>query len=242
MRIGFDLDGVLADLHTPFVQTAIKLFPNLDARAVGAADIGASPPDETHEPPADAPAPPSDVVLDREQTRAVWRVLTGTNDFWAGLQEIEPGAIARLAQLADARRWEIIFLTSRPKSAGRTVQRQSQQWLDRHGFPHPSLYVVHSSRGRIADALHLDVVVDDRPDNCLDVVLESKAGAVLVWRGPQSTVPSSARRLGIAVVSTVGACLDALVQAQESDAEGGVIDRLRRLFGLRTRSASPLRR
>ncbi len=80
----------------------------------------------------------------------------------------------------------------------------------------------------------LDVVVDDRPDNCLDVVLESKAGAVLVWRGPQSTVPSSAKRLGIAVVSTVGACLDALVQAQESDAEGGVIDRLRRLFGLRT--------
>jgi hypothetical protein len=242
MRIGFDLDGVLADLHTPFVQTAIKLFPNLDARVVAAADIGASPPDEAHEPPADAPAPPSDVVLDREQTRAVWRVLMSTNDFWAGLQEIEPGAIARLAQLADARRWEIIFLTSRPKSAGRTVQRQSQQWLDRHGFPHPSLYVVHSSRGRIADALHLDVVVDDRPDNCLDVVLESKAGAVLVWRGPQSTVPSSARRLGIAVVSTVGACLDALVQAQESDAEGGIIDRLRRLFGLRTRSASPLRR
>lgn len=242
MRIGFDLDGVLADLHTPFVQTAIKLFPNLDARAVGAADIGASPPDEAPEPPADAPAPPSDVVLNREQTRAVWRVLTGTNDFWAGLQEIEPGAIARLAQLADARRWEVIFLTSRPKSAGRTVQRQSQQWLDRHGFPHPSLYVVHSSRGRIADALQLDVVIDDRPDNCLDVVLESKAGAVLVWRGPQATVPSSARRLGIAVVSTVGACLDALVQAQESDAEGGIIDRLRRLFGLRTRSASPLRR
>ena len=91
MRIGFDLDGVLADLHTPFVQTAVRLFPNLDARVVGAADIGASPPDEVHEPPADAPAPPSDVVLDREQTRAVWRVLTGTNDFWAGLQEIEAG-------------------------------------------------------------------------------------------------------------------------------------------------------
>ena len=97
MRIGFDLDGVLADLHTPFVQTAIKLFPNLDASVVGAADIGASPPDDAHEPPADAPAPPADVVLDREQLRAVWRVLTGTNDFWAGLQEIEAGAIARLA-------------------------------------------------------------------------------------------------------------------------------------------------
>jgi hypothetical protein len=182
------------------------------------------------------------VVLDRDQTSAVWRVMMGTNDFWAGLQEIEPKAIARLAELADARRWEIMFLTSRPKSAGRTVQRQSQQWLEQNGFPQPSLFVVHSSRGRIAEALQLDVVVDDRPDNCLDVVLESKAGAILVWRGPQATVPTSAKRLGIAVVSTVGACLDALVRAQESDAEGGVIDRLRRLFGLKTRSASPLRR
>ena len=242
MRIGFDLDGVLADLHTPFVQTAIKLFPHLDARVVSAADVGASPPDEAQDSPSDAPSPPSGVALDREQTKAVWRVLMGTTDFWAGLQEIEPKAIARLAELADTRHWEIIFLTSRPKSAGRTVQRQSQQWLERSGFPQPSLYVVQTSRGRIADALQLDVVVDDRPDNCLDVVLESKAGAILVWRGPQATVPASAKRLGIAVVSTVAECLDALVKAQESDAEGGVIDRLRRMFGLKTRSASPLRR
>ena len=49
-------------------------------------------------------------------------------------------------------------------------------------------------------------------------------------------------RLGIAVVSTVSACLDALVQAQEAATDDGVIDRLRRLFGLRTRTASPLRR
>jgi hypothetical protein len=54
MRIGFDLDGVLADLHTPFVQTATRLFPNLDAGVVRAADIGASPPDDGEEPSAEA--------------------------------------------------------------------------------------------------------------------------------------------------------------------------------------------
>ena len=86
------------------------------------------------------------------------------------------------------------------------------------------------------------MVIDDRPENCLGIVLESKAGAVLVWRGPQASVPTSAKRLGIAVVGTVDECLDALVRAQESDVEGGLIDRLRRLFGLRTRSPSPLRR
>ncbi len=73
----------------------------------------------------------------------------------------------------------MIFLTSRPQTSGRTVQRQSQRWLERHGFVMPSVFVVHGSRGRIAEALDLDVVIDDRPDNCLDIVLESKAGAVL---------------------------------------------------------------
>ena len=62
---------------------------------------------------------------------------------------------------------------------------------------------VHGSRGKVADALAIDVVVDDRPDNCLDVVLESRAASLLVWRGRAATVPASVKRLGIAVVPTV---------------------------------------
>jgi hypothetical protein len=88
----------------------------------------------------------------------------------------------------------------------------------------------------------LDIVVDDRPDNCLDVVLESRAGAILVWRGNQAAVPASARRLGIAVAGTVAESLDAIVEAETLDTDGTFLDRLRRLFGLKTRAASPLRR
>jgi hypothetical protein len=85
-------------------------------------------------------------------------------------------------------------------------------------------------------------VVDYRPDNCLDVVLGSKAGAVLLWRGPQARVPASARRLGIAVSPTVEACLETLVAAQESKTPGSFLDRLRQIFGLKTRAASTLLR
>jgi hypothetical protein len=84
------------------------------------------------------------------------------------------------------------------------------------------------------------VVVDDRPDNCLDVVLESKAGAILVWRGDAAAIPSSARRLGIAVVPTVAEVLDALVKADAGEGSTGFLDRLRKLFGLRTKPASTL--
>ena len=67
-------------------------------------------------------------------------------------------------------------------------------------------------RGRIAAALALDFVVDDRPENCLDVAVDSKARAILVWRGDESELPATARRLGIAVVKSVADCLDILVQ------------------------------
>jgi hypothetical protein len=246
MRIAFDLDGVLADLHTPFVRTAVRLFPELDPAAIGAADIGASPPDvedvdERHVSAVPPPAVPlPNVPLTRRQSDVVWRELAHTDNFWEGLTEIEPGAIKKLAAIADERRWEVLFITSRPKSTGRTVQRQSQRWLHACGFPLPSVYVVHGSRGRVADALALDVVIDDRPDNCLDVVLESKAGALLVWRGPEHTVPSSARRLGIAAVPTVDRVLASLIEAERDGQGGGLLDRLRRLFKLKTGSASSL--
>jgi hypothetical protein len=240
MRIAFDMDGVLADLHAAYVQAALALFPELDRAAIAAADVGASPPEDAEAPAdPDVPEPAASVAVTRRQSDAIWDRLGGIENFWQGLDEIEPGAIARLADVAETRRWDVLFITSRPRSAGATVQRQSQRWLQSHGFVLPSVYVVHGSRGRIADALHLDVVVDDRPDNCLDVALESRAGAVLLWRGSHAAVPASAKRLGIAVAPTVNACLDTLIEAENAAASGGsLLDRLRRVFGLRTRSAS----
>jgi hypothetical protein len=248
MRIGCDLDGVLADLHRAFADAALQAFPEIDPQAVAAPDVGASPPVEPEPSAAGQPeaiAPPHEadkrkLPLTGSQVDSVWSTLCATPDFWESLREIEPGIIGRLAELADAHQWEVLFLTSRPPAAGRTVQRQSQRWLERCGFPLPSVYVVHGSRGRIADALALDVVIDDRADNCLDVVLESKARAILVWRGDATSVPRSARRLGIGVAPTVAACLEVLVEAgRTADAGDGFMQRLRRLLGLQTHTKGP---
>jgi hypothetical protein len=240
VRVAFDLDGVLADLHTPFQGAVATLYPELDAAAIGASDIGQAPADGdgSAEEPSDVPADASTAVaLSRAQSDAVWRHVAGVENFWETLDEIEHGAIRRLADVADARGWEVLFITSRPTSAGRTVQRQSQRWLADKGFPLPSVYVVHGSRGQVAQALRLDAVIDDRADNCLDVVLESRAGAILVWRDGRSAVPASARRLGIAVAPSVAVTLDRLIEAEEAQDGGGLLDRLRRLFGLRTKTS-----
>ena len=240
MRVGCDLDGVLADLHRAFAASALKLFPEIDAADLIPADVGASPPADDESQPTEAPPAPDqdrEPPLNRRQVDAVWRHLASVTDFWETLHEIEAGSVAKLAAIAEEHRWEVVFLTSRPYAQGRTLQRQSQRWLVRHGFTRPSVFVVQGSRGRIADALGLDVVIDDRPENCLNVVLESKARAILVWRGPTAGVPASAKRLGIGVVPTVSACLDLIVEAQRTtDTPLDFTQRLRRLLGLQPRS------
>jgi hypothetical protein len=126
----------------------------------------------------------------------------------------------------------VLFLTQRPASAGRTAQHQSQRWLQAHGFELPAVYVMTGSRGRVADALALDVVIDDRPENCLDVVTDSKARALLVWRDTATPVPPAAPRLGIEPVASIGAALDLLEQATRTEKPAGLVDRLRAAIGL----------
>jgi hypothetical protein len=239
LRIGFDLDGVLADMESELQRQSEALFGAPAARRAQAAAESA----ETADPaapsadPADA-APESAPVVQLDMTsrqqRRLWRHVATIENFWERLEELEPGVIQRLAGVAIDRRWEIIFLTKRPETAGATAQIQSQRWLESKGFTLPSVFVVQGSRGRIAASLALDVVVDDRPENCLDVAVDSKARAILVWRADDSQPPAAAQRLGIGVVKTVADCLDILIQMDTAQTEGpGVVTRVMRLLGLK---------
>jgi hypothetical protein len=111
---------------------------------------------------------------------------------------------------------------------------QTQRWLASKGFELPSVFVVQGSRGRIADALALDVVVDDRAENCIDVAADSKARAILVWRDAREHVPEAVRKLGIGVVHSVADCLDVLVQLDAPAAEQpSLMSRVKRALGLK---------
>jgi hypothetical protein len=238
LRLGFDMDGVLADLNGALVREATRLFPGIDVQreadqsvappAVDADGADGADPTET--------SPPS-LSLTRRQERQLWDAVKRIDNFWETLDETEPGIVRRLAETSRARRWEVMFLTSRPRTNGDIVQLQSQRWLRAHGFDFPSLFVVSTSRGKIAAGLELDVVVDDRPENCLDIAIDSKARAILIWRGGQGAVPDSARRLGIGGVDSVGACLDLLVEADSASSEpSSLVDRLKGLLGLKRSS------
>lgn len=239
LRIAFDLDGVLADMESELVRQSEILFGEpmtrrLQERAAEAGEAGEAATDGLSDAAPDVEPTVAQLNMTSRQERRLWHHVESIDNFWEGLDELEPGIVQRLAGLARDRRWEIIFLTKRPETVGATAQVQTQRWLESRGFTLPSVFVVQGSRGRIAASLGLDIVVDDRPENCLDVVADSKARAILVWRGDENQLPSAAQRLGIGVVKSVADCLDILTHVDSATREEpGVLERVMRRLGLR---------
>ena len=251
LRVGFDLDGTVADMFSALRSEAIKLFGdevlrkaekpgagNREPEARGAkssADAAAQAlakkaADESAKPEDDQSPVMQELHLTSRQQSQLWDHVKNIENFWTTLPEIEPGIISRIAKTAHDRRWEVIFLTTRPATAGDLVQLQSLQWLAAHGFQYPSVFVVHRSRGRIADALHLDAFVDDRPENCLDIAVESKAKVILVWHGEPKDVPPGAKRLGVRPVSTISEALGLLEQLDDIRNQPGLMRTIKRAF------------
>ena len=230
MRLGFDLDGTVADLQGALAREARRLFPDVDP---GMLPRSIAPQSDPVTGAAEGAPGFSMSALSPRQQRELWDAACARENFWETLDEIESGSLARLSRLARERRWQVIFLTSRPETRGDTAQVQSHRWLSARGFELPSVFVVHGSRGKIAASLNLDVLVDDRPENCLDIAIDSSARAILVWRGGEDTVPGSARQLGIGSVTSIAQCLDILESLDRGDAATGIVDRFKQLLGLK---------
>lgn len=232
LRIGFDMDGVLADMDSAIAREAAALFGSIPAETPQPAP-SISTPDSAGEEAENVPIR-HELQLTGRQRRQLWRHIRSIDGFWESLDEIEPGSVARLSRMAQNRRWEIIFLTRRPATAGLTAQLQSQHWLEKKGFRLPSVYVVTASRGLIAMALTLDIVVDDTPENCVDVASDSKARTIAIFRN-QEKLPPALARMGIDVVQSTAECLDLLteIDASLSQTPPSRIERVMRTLGLK---------
>ena len=170
------------------------------------------------------------MAADRER---VWREIEATPNFWTTLRPTEDGAVRRLYELSCEHNWEVFFVTQRPATAGRTVQWQTYTWLVEHGFETPSVIPLSGGRGRAAAALRLDYLVDDTPQNCVDVLSDSSARAILLVHPDDRMAENSAKRLGIGVAHSVHEALGLLVQATAARTNPTLFEKLRKLVGWR---------
>jgi hypothetical protein len=212
LRVGVDLDGVVANFRAAFEAVA---------SAAGVA-LGA--------PAGDAAI--SDPLPSREIKR-IWEKVKASPNWWATLEPHEPRQIVRLYETSRRLKWEVVFMTRRPVTAGDSVQVQSQWWLERQGFSYPAVVTVPGSRGELANALRLDVIVDDQLINCVDVVSASTAKALLLLRDPvDAETRDQALSRGIGVVTSLGEAVAVLESLHDTFRERrGRLQRLSDWFG-----------
>ena len=211
LRLGFDIDGVLADFQTALGGACQNLIGS-EAGLVSSRDLPT-------------------IALKR-----AWRRIIRTPNWWTTLSAYEPDQIARLYDLTRRNRWEVFFLTKRPGTMGDTVQVQTQWWLESHGFYLPSVATVPSPRGEIAQALRLDLVVDDQFVECADCIGSSTAKAILMLRDTADHATyEQATSHGIGVVSTLAEALDAIEQLDTLvGSKTGALARLKNWFSVAT--------
>lgn len=235
LRIACDLDGTVADMDGALQRVAERIF----GAGVGLAPVKPADDEDDQDDPAEAnleplPGPAATPrVLSAREIRTLWSEVRRIENFWTTLDEIEPGTVRRFAELTAAHRWHVVFMTRRPQTRGESTQLQSQRWLQEKGFLLPSVCVVSRARGVLAGALHLNAVIDDRPETCLDVAADSKAEPILVWRGEPSSIPGGVTGLGVTAVPSFQDALDRLEDMATASRRPGFIERIRSV--LRTR-------
>ena len=194
LRLGFDVDGVLADFRSAFRATARECLGH--APSVDGDDAKTAP-------------------LAQTDVAKVWAHIGRTPNWWMKVPAHEPSEIARLYTLARAARWEVFFLTKRPASAGDPVQFQTQWWLELQGFYLPAVLTVPGSRGELANAMRLDLVIDDQIVNCAEVISAGPTRTLLMLRDPNPALAAHATDRGIGVVNSLAETLPAIERLQE---------------------------
>ena len=158
-RIGLDVDGVLADFNTSFIRLIIS---------VTGRDLF---------PPRPFDIPTWDYSEHYGYTSSemskVWQDIKDSPDFWASLPPY--AGVKNLISLLKERKDDVYFITSRP---GQTAKAQTEEWLELFNVIRPTVLIC-SEKGLAAKALDLDIYVDDRTENYVDVLAQSPNTAVI---------------------------------------------------------------
>lgn len=171
LRLGIDLDGVMCNFNEAFRSLIIEL-------------VGVTLPLICNTYP-DTWNYHRTAGVTKDQDNKLWaHISDNTNQFWRNLGEL-PGAVLLrdLSDMVDARKVTVYFITNRPDAG---AHQQSMAWLAAHGFRTPVVLIANdeTAKGKLAAGLNLDALIDDKPENCLQVRDRAKHTRVFILDAP----------------------------------------------------------
>lgn len=170
MRIGLDIDGVLADFQSPYQALIVKttgkdLFHDGDDR---------NPPVWEW---------PQLRGYTNDEIKAIWALIKQSRTFWYSLPPTPHLATLALMIYELEHKHDVYYVTAR---VGESAKRQTEAWLTEYlPYNRTGVYptvLVSSHKGAIANALNFDCYIDDNGDNALDVASTSLTRSYLLNR------------------------------------------------------------
>lgn len=141
LRIGFDVDGVLANFEKYYLGRAKELWPDYVRKSEW--DFG----------------------LTKDQQDVLWKEIRGTMDFWNDLEVIGDQHLLMNDLWLANRNHTLVFVTSRVPTLGASTELQTARWLDHElDVDYPTVIVVDHwyEKAPLYKHLHLDAYIDDK--------------------------------------------------------------------------------
>ncbi len=157
MKIGLDIDGVLANFYEVYERLTIltsgrDLFPKRGP--------GVYPPVWNW---------PEHYGYTKAEMKKVWDTIKNDPHFWLSLSVLSEEDMRLAQELAEDIHYDVYFITDRP---GKCAKAQTELWMLNQLGLTPTV-LISGAKGHIAIGLGLDVYVDDKPENCIDVRQQS---------------------------------------------------------------------
>lgn len=169
LKIGCDVDGVLANFSGEFRQVINKLY-NLNIQ----------------DDPADWEM--SNWGLSKEQMDVAWKQVSTTSDFWTRLSLLPDVHMADTFKLEQNA--QLFFITNRLSTFGMPLEKQTAFWLKVKCWIQYPTVIVTKNKGRVASALDLDAFIDDYYSNLEDIHLHSPSTKLYYKMSTYSVEPS----------------------------------------------------
>jgi len=165
MIIALDIDGVLADFVTPFLQ--------LLERRVGDGPIdpaSITDPNFQHHPFLTEEII-YDCMVDASYDPEFWRVLAPlpSQSQWQSLNQLSHDH-------------QVVFITHRWVRDSYDINDVTCEWLRRHGIDNPMVHFTQEKKSELVNQLAVELFVDDRHENCEDVATQTQAVVLMPHR------------------------------------------------------------